>query len=526
MKTIAISGLGCLASLVSGCSFLLDFETLQDEARVEAPDGGGGFPMDDDIPVDDVPNDDIAAGGSNSGGCSESCDDGDACTTDRCVDSQCVSEPKLCTASDVCMVAACVDGQCQESAISGIVTDGPDAVLDAEQIFRSDLTSAGDRFFSAAYGTFSGTKDIVLRAHGTSGNPVANETTFRKSVDGAGIEIGSPASLLPDTRLGLRLNAYAAVKTDLTFYGQLVRLQFDRNLNVLSDFEPAISDQANYQFVSDRLGPAGGLLTTGETFVVWAGGAAPSPGIYLQTGDQIQQSSVGPMFPTAVNNIRGLASISGPTLPGAVWMSDGATGLRLQVGIQGNNPTSVVQCDSTAGYSGYLLDVDRSISNVWTVAWTKKQGDLFVSELSALSCNDGGCIDLTTLGANRTCAQSQIEGRVFPGFHSISTRTMRRQGDPDNVIYQAVLLAANDGTDSSVTLLVNRVEFDLANDTQEKPVPVGEPITFAKQPAAQGPRDPKVALLPPNRLAVSWIAPKAGGGEELHVQRHRICFDP
>jgi hypothetical protein len=445
------------------------------------------------------------------------------------VDNQCVNEPKLCAATDACLTAACVNGQCQETPVVGVVSDGLAEVLEGQQIFRSALASAGGRFYSATYGRFGLANDlasdVVMRSYDFSSNSWLKEGRFRDILN-ADNSVGSAVSLIPSSRPLFPLNTYAAVSSPSNVNGRLVRLQFDKDFEISDTFPPQLTTDPDY-FLSDAdaVGPSAGQLRSRETFVVWPGGSPTNPGVYLQVGDRVADTSTGPMFPAAVRDISGLAVISGGDQPGAVWMSDGLAGVSLQAGIDGNAmPTEVIQCDKALGYQGYELDVDNSVDDLWTVAWTKKLGDSYIGELSAIRCSDDGCQDLTTTGADLRCSRAQIASRVFPGVSALVTRTMRRServvGD---VLYQAVLAAGRNGADARLELRLNRIELN----AQDKSELVGEPVVFSSGASAQAARNPQIVLLPPDQLAVSWIEPKGGGtGDELHVQRHRICFKP
>ncbi len=527
-------------TLLSGCSFILDFEELQSNESVRLPDGGLITPDDDvgdddvsDDDADDDTGDDTGTPDGGSGDCPGSCDDGDACTTDVCRNGSCVNEPKTCSSSDPCAPAMCVDGACVPTPIEGIVADGFERITEADVYHNNALLGANDRFYSAAYGSFDGADDVVLSSFGAEGDSALAELRFSRVIVDAVVR--SPVSFVGDeSDLRFELNAYVAVQQPNDVLGEMLRLRFNSDL-VLSVPDPSMPDDkpvviatpGNYRALSDRWGPSALKTAAAEPFVVWAGSNNSGDGLFLQRGDAAAATDQA-IVPTAAA-VSGVEAITAGNRPGAVWMIDQQDGVTLQAIIQGGTPvpTTLQQCDQSPGYSGYSLDVDQSIADIWTVAWTKRSGDNFIAELTPLICSADSCVDPTPIGAGQACTQEQIDGRVFAGVSSLKTRTMRRQGDPDNVIYQAIMVGLQDNAEdqAALSLLFNRVEFDLDSDTSQEPTPLGAAALLDQTNLARAPREPSLSILAPDKIAVSWVRTKEDGtGDELVVQRHRICF--
>lgn len=525
-----------LISLVGGslsaCSFLLDFDELQSETSSLSVEDDAG--VDDDDSTDDDSDDDVDDNSADDSDdadddseptdastedCEESCDDGDPCTTDACVDGECVSSERVCPTTSECTEASCVDGECVEEPVVGIIADGLEFALEADAIHRNTLVGSGDRFYTATYGVFNGESDLQLRAFDTdSDDPIAE---FSPSL--AGATMASPASLVADTRLGLELNVYGAVRLDEGELGEVFRLPVDRNLQPLTDGAELVA-LSNYRPIADTWGPSAAQTPNGDPFVTWVGFNGTSSGVYFHEANTAPPNNA--TFIT-VDDVTGIKAITAGSQPAVVWMVNRPNGVALRAGVV-DGPilgANLVQCDQREGFVGHRLDVDESIPNVWSVAWTKRNGDEFISEITSIACTSDGCADNTPTGAGGSCTLNQIEGRVFPDARSLSTRTLRRQGDPDNVLYQMILLGAQDDGQGLLLGLLNRLEFDLISGTSSKPVSVEKDAIFDLTSAAQTPRFPEITMLPPDRLALSWIRPLAdGSADELIVERHRICY--
>ncbi len=157
-----------LLPLATACSFLLDFDKLQ-QGKPDAGNASGGHGGTHNSggsagSLLDATMDASTAGaqGGNTTNsdaamdaavpCATDCDDHDPCTTDRCTAGQCVSTPT-----------------------AGIIDDGFSQTLIGDNIYRAALVAGADRFYLAAYGNLSSgdagaRQDIALYSIPASGD--------------------------------------------------------------------------------------------------------------------------------------------------------------------------------------------------------------------------------------------------------------------------------------------------------------------------------------------------------------------
>ncbi len=588
----------CGIALVSasGCSLLLDFDELKgDDPSVGSPDARATETDDttdatDDTDAEqtgtetetttdgtvteqtdattDTQTDATDVGGQTdvgltdtgeggAGACPNGCDDDDPCTEDTCTPSGCDNEPIVCTRSDTCMEASCVDGMCVETPLLGVVEDNYDRSVVGETIYRSELVGAGDRFFRATYGEWDGLPDIRLASFDRNGEEPLAEYSLSQAFADMFAETGfsddvvpvSPAAVVADTRLGLTLNVYVAIRSAgsaADIAADVVRLTLNQNLELVGEGLVRVATEANYRVVSDRLGPAGGQPPNGgEPYVVWNGCtttmtadgprcAATEPttgdgrgGLYIQVGDEgIDPTNPGDNFLRDPRPLSGLSAVTTDTEAGAMWMSNlTPSGIEVNTGFANGQPIQqVVQCHTNSGFTGYRMDASRSIFNVWTASWSKRSGSTFVGELTSLQCQSDSCVDLVVQPPVTTCPDPAPSGRIVETARSLVARSLARPGDPSNRVYQSFALGRSDADSADLVLLVNRVDFGDASEPADGPVNIEERV-LAADSLDNAPDWPALATLSPDRLAVSWIEPgDAPDSETLHVQRYKICF--
>lgn len=592
LTTLKLSALGftTLGFTTLGCSFMLDFDELSEanpasEAGSSLDDTDDGDDSDDsddsstddtaddldDSSVDDTSDDggDASSGAdddsnpadagaddgsdpdsgltsTDGGSCTDDCDDGDPCTIDGCVAGRCQNEPISCETDDSCTQASCVDGQCVETRAFGVVEDGFEERIEASTAYRSTLVGAGDRFYRATYGVWDGQPDILFSVFGREGDaPLAEARASDVLPDG--IVPMSPAALAPDTRLGLSLHVYVAVKADDqgdAAAGSVARMRFNRELALLGEVE-LISSLPNYRYESDRLGPAAGITSSGEPYVVWNGctttGTPEGPdcvttepsngsgGLYLQFGeDELDVSDPGAAFIPEPRSVTGLATLDAGDTPGAIWMANESPGgVDILLGSGAGNPQAITQCNDGSGLTGHSLDAWRSLGNLWTTSWSTRMGTTFSTELTVLRCaNDGSCTDLGLPVDANSCTEEQTQARVIDGARSVVTRTLARPGDPAERIYQSAVAVTSEDDETSIELIVNQLDFDLSGEAEVgSSTPVGR-VQLAPAGADEATGWPALATVAPDRIAVSWLESRGStDSAAVRVQRYRICFE-
>lgn len=563
-----------LAATTVGCSFLLDFDELKGNGADETSDSDASEPASDteddatdpsepsatesdtesDVTDSDPEGTELtedlpdasspSTGDAGDAGCPDDCDDGDPCTIDQCTPEGCERQPIVCTTQTACHAAICINGECVETPKAGFELDGYDETVAVDEIHRSDLVSAGDRFYRATYGVWDGVPDVrVVAFDRTDAAPIAE---FRVSQVLGGLVVMSPASMVTDTRLGLTLSLYLAVRppgaADLA--GSIARVRVNRNLELLDDQINLVSTAANYRPTAPHLGPSAAQPPNGDPFVVWNGctttPGADGPvcvstevaggqgGVFIQIGDEgLDPNNPGSRFIPEPREVSGLVAITAGQTPGAMWMSNlQPRGIRVNTGfVSGDPPTQFVQCHGDGQATGYTLDAARSLGNIWTTSWSLRSANTFLTEFTVMHCRDGACVDLGLPPPITECPTDAREGRVADGTRSLVVRALTRPGDPAGRLYHTTASVTSLDDDTSTLLSLHRVDLDPAEGVTAE----DSSVTLAALPLAEtadGVELPALATLAPDKLAVSWLEPKASATSQdvLRVQRYRICF--
>jgi hypothetical protein len=504
-----------LLPLLGACSFLLDFDELQGGPPMATPatDSGTGVNTDasNEAGVSGGGTDGQASTGGAAGTppldsgppCPESCDDGDPCTDDRCV-----------------------NGSCEAVAAARIIEDDFQQTITGLDLYRASLVPGTDQFYLAAYGNFATGQDIRLYRFASNGDEWV-EGPLMTDVVGAGADVPiSPAALV----FGSDDNLYAyfalgpVAPVNFLNAGQVQRVVLNATLEA-STLDPVSADQ-NYRYINNTLGPAAAQLPGGDVYVAWAGapppGTALAAGIYLQSGTAALATAATPdLWEPA--ELRGLATIYGLGnetdlgVKGALWQAQRSNTNQVDTHMQllGGLRQTFGQCVNN-GVQGVSASTSRAhLDGFWFTTWTKQRDTSFVTEATSILCLTPGLCAF-----NATCgdAQSQLDDVRNPKI-----ATYHRLSDANTVAHQALTASQidvdNDRTD--INLLVQRLSLEdpEAGLTSSE---VGT-LRVAQGPASNGPNWPEVAVIAPDKVAVTWI--EYGANEDtLHVSRYRVCY--
>lgn len=532
-------GAALLASLpAQGCMFLVDFDELKQgsgaDAGSDVPEpgpGGGGNGPGGPGPSGGGGNGPGPSGGAGSGpgpDCTvdPDCDDGDPCTTDTCSDGECENAAVVCQASDPCLEAACVDGQCVETPQTGVVADGFEDVVRAEQIHRVRLVPGSDRFFHAVYGVFDDGADLRLGGFSASDDAKLRVQSLASGLRGSTFQIASPAGLVVTDEQ--ELNVYVGVRdTSLAStpdLGEVLRIVFDQDLALTANMARRQGSAPSYLFVSDRVGPEASRVPGNEPFVVWPGRTAeaePRTGLFYQQGDevvQIDQPRTG--FTAVPDPLTGLQALYTQSTPAAVWTtSSAAGGVQLFAGTAAGEWSELAQCAHDPAEVGLGLHASLTLDDLWTVSWSKEATGGFFSENTVVECAGTTCTDRSDIAVGEACDDATVQRRVTEDVRHLLVEAFPDPTDA-NVLYQVILLGVDQGGDSTLAAIANRVDLSVTEGGEER---LGT-VTIASGDTDGGPDWPTVAVLPPDKLAIGWITPAAeGDGQEAHLARYRIC---
>lgn len=462
------------------------------------------------------------------------CDDSNPCTTDACRDGACDNTPMVCEPSGECMEAACVDGECVEQALTGVFADDYENVFTGDTLYRTTLIAGEDRFFHALYGVFSGTEDLRVSGFGRDGTDTLDVQTLASGLNGQEFEIASSGGLVVDGEGNL--NVYVAAR-DLRegadpSVGEVLRIQFDPNLDLSSRIATKQGTQASYRFTTPRVGPEASFLPGVGPFVVWparTASATPEDGLMFQAGDTVTPiSDPGTAFIPVAAPIVAMRALYSDTTPAAVWMTalDGG-GVGLFAGTAGGQTNELSQCHDDATYEGYNLHAGLTLDELWTVSWSKQAtqptsegAPTFLSENIVVRCAGAACEDRSGQAVGAECSTETYDERVNQGFQHLSVEAFRDPDNPDE-LNQIIVLAAVDSDRTTLALVANAIDVAPSGNGATTRI---DNVNFAVGSGATAPNWPEVAVLPPNKVAVSWIQRSADGTrDEAHFARYRIC---
>jgi hypothetical protein len=143
-----------------------------------------------------------------------------------------------------------------------------------------------------------------------------------------------------------------------------------------------------------------------------------------------------------------------------------------------------------------------------------------------LVCSEDGCAaDMAECPAN---SASNL-------VRNPSTVIVRRPGDPlgRREIVQALPAIGVEGGGATawLVLLQQTLDFDPQRPLENGATvaEIAPPLALVEQPAVEtndfrGPDFPAVAFVPPDRFAVAWTQPAAAAGDELRIQRYKMCL--
>lgn len=96
-------------------------------------------------------------------------------------------------------------------------------------------------------------------------------------------------------------------------------------------------------------------------------------------------------------------------------------------------------------------------------------------------------------------------------------------------MYEAMVSPYVKGTEVGIDLQLIQIDFNSSNlDPGQRTKNVTtDPVSLVKGTAGPnnaGPDWPAMVFLPPDHLGIAWIAPGDASGQELRVERSKICF--
>ncbi|MCA9639253.1 MAG: hypothetical protein H6718_23820 [Polyangiaceae bacterium] len=466
-----------LALLVSAlalgaCSFVLDFDGLQD-GNEQAAGGSGG----------------TSSGGSGGtagvggGTACGVCDDKNPCTKDSCDTSgeapTCVFEP-------------------QE-----MVPDGMSVTQPLDEVHNINLVSAGGKFYLSRFAREGGKDDLTLWTFGRSGDATtfqegARFSTLRQGTPLAGFEPASGAGLLALVE-NLTTNIYItlAARQQANQDADVWILALDENLELITDGAGQLSTTLSKFAVPDLTrNPI--LWQTGNTVNV--GWLTRLTALFFPLDDSMRSYSMA-----AATGQRLAPLDDGNGHPGMLVVTDN----EVRTQIEDGTPVIVPSCITDKSLPVTGAGSVRVLGNYWYTWWSRAQGNNAVSDITTLACGAGGCLA-------STCGSDGRSGS--PGVRNPDFAVIQREIEPSvlNILGAIPNLSTSP---AELDLTLSRLRIDAGKPNPEVLASTNIPIVDEEGP----PDSAKIAVSGEDKVAVAWIQRRSGGAA-LRVERYLMCY--
>lgn len=501
IRHLALFAVPALAS----CSFLLDFDSLQEgtggSAGSRSGSGGGGA-------VSGKPSG--GSSGSTSGTAGEGASAGD-------LGAGGVACPSECFHDDPCLVSGCTpEGECKGGTNVGLVLDGVDETVPAATHYRVTLASGDDAFFLSAYAENGGKKELTfyrLAAKGDTLTPIG-------SLGGLNLgKMGDPASaagLVVDTGLGL-IHAFVALDDRSGTGARVWHLVMDMSFQVQTP-TPASGLTEGYWATSPYSYPVA-LYTDGQVYGAW---------INADGSISLSDGSIQPPKRLADGMQATTLSLFAST-DGQPHVLYGAYASGVFIERPGLAALQLTECQDQPGAYVSSSATFTGLTGLWVGAWTKvpladTTDGFLTTNGRAFVCGKDGC------GSDMTACKPSDPNNLI---RNPATVIVHRPEDPTGLVelVEAVPFIGTDNGGNQGNLMLLQQSIRYGNPPFMDPPLVEDiapSIPLASQealpPNFRGPDFPTVGFVPPDHFAVSWIQPAETTGDELRVQRYRMCL--
>jgi hypothetical protein len=243
-----------------------------------------------------------------------------------------------------------------------------------------------------------------------------------------------------------------------------------------------------------------------------------------RSGQPADGPGASPAIAAPGGKVTHVAPLSAGVLPGVLFVNS-----RASVQVFGQLlPISLGACDASPGTLTNALTTHSLVDGIWLGGWTKtKTSGGWVTEVKPLICGTSSS-GVACLGS-LTC---QADDAQYDGVRNPAITFVRNVigNDPAGRVYEIMALpyVNTQINEAGIGLQMLQVDFDTSTaDASVRSTPITQnPVPVVKMPPGTnnaGPDWPAMAFLEPDRLGIAWIQP-AATGQELHVERHKVCF--
>jgi len=505
-----------LVPALASCSFILDFDDLTGGEAGRGGTAGAGTGGDAGTGGKGGKG---GKGGVGGGGTSGSAGEGGE-STGQGGEGGTIECPPSCFDDNPCTVDGCTtSGACIEETVVGLVLDGVDERIASDAHHRVTMAAAPDAFFLSSFSTVAGEPEVTF--YRLSAVDTADALTEVGKLSDLGLgELGaaeplSAVGLAVEPGLAL-VHGFVGIADAVGGGTRVWHIALDMNFvpRMRTPVAPSYwsASPYNYPAAINLRGDIYSAWIAEDRTITLASPVLATP-VTLAAGTQ---ASTVTLLGTARNN------------PVVIYTAEGG-------GVALESPDfaalAVPECQPLPGAYTSISATDTTIPGFWLAGWTKfapasggEEGYL-TTEGRGIGCADMGCLlDEQDCSANSTMNLVRNQAAVM-GVRAL---------DPNGLVtlVQALpVLGVTPGTDEAIgalALLASRVDFGTVPFEQPPTITaLGEGVTVSETPAPppdlRGPDWPALAFVPPDRVALGFIEP-AAGGDELRVQRYRVCY--
>jgi hypothetical protein len=500
---------------LASCSFLLDFDALQEGGGVagsgtaatggsaaRAGFGGGGSP-------------------AGSGGTSNSGEGGATGATGGTAGSGVTPEcPEECFHDDPCLLDGCnTDGSCVTGEVIGLAHDGVDETIPADFQARVTMVGGDDAFFLSSLAVNGDKPEVTFyRLDGT-------ENDFGAIGTIGGLNIGSISDPVSAAGLAVQpitgaVHAFIALNSSDLLGARVWHLL----LNVSDPPRPMpVGSVMDGYWPNNPYNYPAAIQIGNQTYAAWLN-ADQTIGLTDGQMDTVpKRLSAG----TPATTLSLVSSVDGQ--PYVLYTAEGGGVFVERPELA---PIPIPECQPAPGNYISSSATFSNLPGFWLSSWTKfadatdsAEGYLTTTGRALLCGPDGCSADMTECGGNSSNNLVRNPAGIV----------VHRPGDPTGrmEVVQALPAISVEGEAATawLVLIQQTLTFNPQRPLEDEAVleEIAPALPLAEHPATpadgfRGPDFPVVAFVPPDRFAVAWSQPAATAGDELRVQRYKMCL--
>ena len=525
------TGLLAVIGAASACSFILDFDELQ-EGQGGAPGLGGAPGSGGQLSSGGSPpatsgeagqassqgGTEAAGGGTPAGAGMENATGGSSAGSpnEGGAGGQAPQCDPSCVSNDPCVSARCVHtengAECLRTTETGLVYRSELPSLSAEKFDQLDLVAGEGEFYLSTLSLSGGVRDGAIHRVGLETNAKAKLAVQLADIFGAPAR--SAPVLMPNFPDRV-IHAIFGVDTlqPGAEHADIGSVDFSR------EFEPTRHEILGEKYRPEALDngrlqrPTAIYLRNTALYVAWLDGTSE---VQFAQDEALSRDAIPsfywPDYPiSAVKLVTGRAQFELDivyTVPG----------LGVYFGEPRQDPRLLKECETRPGELEGLALAPTAYDGRWLLSWSKRGANYVSTEAHFV-----GCSPLCDF-IQPTCAEG---GR---GEHDIALASVTiRENPPLSDVVRVLPIAASVSKNTPASLRAQATRLDLSAKDNPEEAPLGGEITLAEDAPYRDDRGPDqlAVAIAGREVLVAWAEPAASGSSEnLRLKRLTLCSPP